>query len=179
MDTAGSIVIIQRISTDWTKQSRGSPGAIKRNSTPQALTLPLEELPPGGCSFIEHSSSFSERRDFEDPRPSISFENFVLERPMRFGGVLVQRDAGRVRVSWNYTSEDAGMPLRPQKKNDAFELALNQWGRVIYNGRFNGEGEIWWYQKSVLNVGLFARAAAAVFVETVPDVVIDKTAMLY
>jgi len=179
MDTAESIVIIQRISTTWTKQSRGSPGAIKRNATPEALKLPLEELPREGCSFIEHGSSFHERSGFEDPRPSIVFENFSLERPMRLGGVLLQREAGRVRVSWDYDSADVGMPLRQQKKNDVFELALNQWGRVTYNGRFNGEGEIWWYRKTVLNVGLFEKATASVFVGSVPDVIVDKTASLY
>lgn len=179
MKTAESTTIVQCIDTDWTKQSRGSPGAIKRNATPQALRLPLEER-SRGCSFIEHRSRFDERRDFEDPHLSISFESLAPGRTLRYGGVQVVKEDNRLRVSWIYTPEDAGMPPRPQKRNDVFELTLNQWGRVIFNGRFNGgEHAYWSYRKTVLNIGLFEEVAASVFVETMPDVVMDKTGIMY
>lgn len=177
-NTAESITIIQRIATHWTKQSRGAPGAISRNAIPEALRLPLEEWPPGGCTVVDHYSGFDERSGFEDRKSSITFESLEFGRPVRYGAVLVQKEDGRLRVSWDYTSEDAGMPLRPGKKKDVFELAPNRWGRVIYNGRFSGHDD-WWYRKTVLNIGSFEKAVASVFVETVPDVVMDKTELLY
>ncbi|HEY0686086.1 MAG TPA: hypothetical protein VGD45_27330 [Steroidobacter sp.] len=179
MKTAEIATIVQCIATDWTKQSRGFPGAIKRNATPQALRLPLEERPQG-CSFIEHEAGFWERRDFEDPHLSISFESLTPGRTLRYGGVHVVKEDNRLRVSWIYTPEDVGMPPRPQKKKDVFELALNQWARVIYNGRFDGgEHAYWTYRKTVLNIGLFEEVAASVFIETMPDVIMDKTAIVY
>lgn len=180
MNVAASITVVQCIDTDWTKQSRGAPGANKRNAIPHALRLPLEQRPPGECSLIEHSSSFYESRGFEDPLLSVSFESIKLGQTIRYGAVHVQKEADRLRVSWIYTPEDAGAPLRPQKKKDVFELALNQWGRVIYNGRFSGmEGSFWWYHRKVLNIGAFDQPAASAFVATEPHVVLDKTGILY
>ena len=178
-DTNRTITVVQVMDTDWTKQSRGAPGANKRNATPQALPLPLEKRPVEGYSLIEHSSSFHESRGFEDPRVSVAFESLTLGQTMRYGAVLVQKEADRLRVSWG-SPDDAGMPIRPQKKNDVLELPLNQWGRVIYNGRFSGmEGSFWRYRQRVLNIGLFEEVVASVFVATEPHAVMDKTAVLY
>jgi hypothetical protein len=93
--------------------------------------------------------------------------------------VVVQKLGDGLRISWQYTPEDAGMPIRRPKKNDFFDLPVNQWGRVIYNGRFSEWEGGWWYSKSVFNIGVFEHPVASVFVETAPSVVLDKMAKLY
>jgi len=179
MDISEGITVVQQIDTTWTKESRGAPGANKRNSTPQALRLHLEKTPPEDCTLIEHSLGFHERSGFEEPRKSVAFESIKRGQIIRYGAVLVQKEADRLRVRWDNTLADAGMPLRTEK-SDVFELALNQWGRVIYNGRFSGmEGSFWWYQQRVLNIGVFEEVATSVFVATEPHVVMVKTASLY
>jgi hypothetical protein len=137
------------------------------------------QRPQRAYSLIEHRSGFSEWCSFQDPHPTISFETLEPGQTTRDGCVIVQKEDHRLRVRWHYTPEDAGMPLRPTKKKDIFELGLNQWGRVIYNGRFSEEEGGWWYNKTVLNIGLFEEVAASVFVETIPDLVMNKTARLY
>jgi hypothetical protein len=171
------ITIIQSITTDWDKQSRGAPGAIKRNAIPEALLIPLEKCPRVPYALLEHVVVFSQWRNFDDPQPTISVEAFEPEETIRRRCARIQKLASGLRVSWNYTPQDAGMPLRPSKKNDLFDLSLNQWGRVLYNGRFSEEGG-WWYRKTVLNIGLFENPVASVFIETSPIVVMDKMAKL-
>ena len=179
MSTFHRITVVQSITTGWSKQSRGAPGAIKRNAVPEALIIPLAGRPKAGCGLIEHLSGFYEYNDFEDPNPTLAFESFDPEEAVRYGCVLVRKQDEGLRVSWEYRPEDAGMPLRPTKRHDSFHLNPNQWGQVIYNGRYSSDEGGWWYKKTVLNIGLFDAPEAKVFVETTPAVVFDKTAILY
>lgn len=71
----------------------------------------------------------------------------------------------------------SGLPLRAAAKAD-LELAVGEWGRVLYNGRFSTD-EGGWYQKTVVNVGCFDEARAGAFVSTRPLYTIDRMVSLW
>jgi len=93
--------------------------------------------------------------------------------------VLVQKGADGLRVSWDNTMADAGVPLRPPKKK-CIRARAESVGRVVYDGRFSAMGgSFWWYHPRVLNIGAFEDVAASAFVSKEPEVIMDKTAILY
>lgn len=66
---AGMPVIVQTIHTRWTKASRGHPGSVRRNATPEVLDLP--ETPPDRSSdaaLIWHDVTCGEQTFAPDQR---------------------------------------------------------------------------------------------------------------
>lgn len=96
------------------------------------------------------------------------------------GCVRVEVSAGRAAVTYEYDYKCGGMPPRQTKPglNLREELTVEpgRWVRVRYNGRFSGDE--WWYEKVVVNVGLFRRPHAGVFISTEPAGEISQMANL-
>jgi hypothetical protein len=177
-----AIAVVQIISVHWGKKSRGAPGSIKRNAIPEAVEMPLYKFALTDSEWIDHSLTFYEHEDFQNAHEAISVEKTLDSEEIRkYGCTYVQKHLQSLRVDWKYDWREAGMPLRATKTKDAFELELNQWGRVVYNGRFVSEedGYNWWYEKIVVNVGLFMNPTADVFIATAPQVTIDKRRRLH
>ena len=64
-------------------------------------------------------------------------------------------------ATFRYRSPCAGAPPRVWAYK-ALSIAEGEWGQFVYNGRFSRE-DYWWYEKHVVNVGLFERLASGVF----------------
>lgn len=56
------MILIQRITVEWTKESRGGRGAAVRNSFPEAFTVP--PFDQSNDAFIVHSVRFREWENF-------------------------------------------------------------------------------------------------------------------
>lgn len=153
------MIVVQRLVTEWTKASRGAPGAVKRNATPAALPLPpglLERREP----YREHEVTFGERQAFE-----ASGERVVGEARLpvdvwsrdRSPARLELLADGSLGVSFrpgNHIGAAAGRP----PNGDCFVLPVGTSGRVVWNGRFADydTGTWWYYRKTVVNVANLA-----------------------
>lgn len=148
------MIVVQRLVTEWTKASRGAPGAVKRNAAPEALLLP-QGLLGRRDEYREHEVTFGEREGFE-----ASGERVVGEA--RLPADVWARDRsparlelladGSLDVSFhpgNYIGAASGRP----PNGDCFVLPHGTWGRVVWNGRFGDyDTGVWYYRKGVVNV---------------------------
>ena len=139
-----SLVIIQALTTQWTKRSRGSEKASLRNKTPESLPLPSWLLEKDtGC--LRHTVAFAESAKFEarelvelDFKP-VGVDVVCLKQPeptwenSQTGCVHVLHHEGQLKVS--FIGSEAGAPNRDNQL--AFRLCHGEWGRIISNGRFS------------------------------------------
>jgi hypothetical protein len=156
------VVLVQRIRTVWTKESRGGTGAQRRSATPTAFVLPRLPAPK---HLILHEVSLNEATDF-------AIEEREHERDLGtldLGWVVIAASAHQVAVRFASPSEQSGEPR--VRARDAFSLDRAQWGRVAYNLRHGAERG-WWYEQVLINVAWQARSDADrnVFVSTDPTV---------
>ncbi|PTL84893.1 hypothetical protein DAT35_07525 [Vitiosangium sp. GDMCC 1.1324] len=160
------------LTTEWTKESRGGPGAQQRNATPMALVLPDAWSNAGDAAFLLHHVYFSEQRRFlprewtevRKGRTHAELEAFRVERSDE--GVRVLLDYGQMgmpgRLEWSGLS-------RGEKHEELFRLAPGEWGRCVYNERISyWDTGHWGYCKHVLNVGLLCDEPLDVFLQGSP-----------
>jgi hypothetical protein len=175
------MILVQHIISSWSKASRGGPSAVLRNAVPEALPLPNVAVNKRGNALIQHTASYGEGNDFAAPsHDSLTAESAGV---IRIGCVRVEPLDGGARVAFEYDFRVAGMPPRdthPRAWAKAdFGLAVGEWGRVLYNGRFPSDEGGWWYQKTVVNVGCYDAVRADVFVSTRPLYTTDRMARLW
>lgn len=176
-----AVLVLQEITTTWTKTSRGSPAAALRNAVPKAapLPFPVPPVPVGG--YLLQLVLYGESNAFQSPlvkvdlvRPSLKELSDARARVDIGPGVrwhmpnirVAQSDRGvRVELWWKH-----GAPRRQYPNYPNFALEPDQWGRVEYNLRTGwwNEGE-WYYRHTVLNIGYLSPLAIARFTDTAPD----------
>ena len=175
------MILVQHVTSSWSKASRGGPSAARRNAVPEALLLPKAAVGKRGNALIQHTASYGEDNDFVSPsHDSLTAESAGV---IRIGCVRVEPLDGGARVAFEYDFRVAGMPPRDAhqmaKARADFELAVGEWGRVLYNGRFSSDEGGWGYQKTVVNVGCHDEVQAEAFVSTRPLYTIDRMASLW
>jgi hypothetical protein len=144
------------------------------------MVLPLNRFAGSRFRLLEHDVTFHERSEFENPQQKSSiFESLGQQDRKRYGCVEVHKITGGLLVCWRYDSRDAGLPDRTRTQEDC-ALGLNSWARVVFNGRYSLDWEGgWWYEKKVVNVGLFNIPSKTAFKDRAPEVILDRTAILY
>ncbi|QRN97141.1 hypothetical protein JRI60_50740 [Archangium violaceum] len=172
-DTRVSGLVVQLLTTEWTKEARGGPGARTRNSTPPALVLPKVMTQPEDAPFRLHHVYFSEQRSFlprqwtdvHRGKPFVEVEAFRVEHAD--DGVRVLLDHGKMGLPGSLEWSGGA---RGQRHEALFHLSPGEWGRGVYNERIQyWETGHWGYCKHVLNVGLLEAADLDVFLSTRPD----------
>lgn len=168
------MLIVQRITTEWTKASRGGQGAAQRNATSDALRLP----PLAGSTphYLLHDIRFLEWEDYECLSDVIESDGqtHIRIEPL-FIHVTKKHVATRFLWSWRH----CGAPERDS--HDLFQLSVGQWGRFTCNGRFGAEsssGREWGYHKTVFNIALADQFDESLFVQTHPDADVSRLAVL-
>ncbi|GGN61576.1 hypothetical protein GCM10010112_18830 [Actinoplanes lobatus] len=140
-------VVAQWVSTEWTKRSRGGPGAARRNAVPVGFRL------PGRRSGVVHEVSITERNDFV-PVESIDVVAPEREPAMGRSGLrLVRADKG-VRVELLLARH--GAPGRDRRPPGVW-LGPGQWLRWQVNYRMSWpliEGGRWEYRQDTLNLAV-------------------------
>jgi hypothetical protein len=140
-------VVAQWVTTEWTKRSRGGPGAARRSAVPQGFRL------PGRKRGVVHEVMITERNDFQP------IESFGAEPPerepslARSGLRLVRADKG-VRVELLLARH--GAPSRARRP-PAVWLAPGEWLRWQVNYRMSWpviEGGRWEYRQDTLNIAV-------------------------
>jgi hypothetical protein len=159
------MILVQEIITTWTKRSRGGPLAAARNAVPE--TYPLASLPvlPPQAACLHHTIVFGEANDFAHPKEQVI--SYTPREELRFGCVSITPIGDQVQVIYTYDMGCGGAPQRYGLPQLAFTLHRNEWGQILYNGRFPND-YIWTYRKHVCNIGVFDQVKAEVFVQLSP-----------
>ncbi len=155
-------VVIQRVHCLWTKQSRGGDGARTRNAVPLAVLLPGIDCDSG---FALHTAVFSEETNFKQADVVRAADDFA---GLGLRDLLLRRDGAVVHVQFVRDSYNAARPSS-YPHHDVFGLRMNDWLRIVYNGRYVDHcSGVWWYEQSAYSVGFFSGCSADVFVATEP-----------
>ncbi|MEV4280956.1 hypothetical protein [Actinoplanes xinjiangensis] len=140
-------VVTQWVTTEWTRRSRGGPGAALRSAVPQGFRLPAR------WRSVVHEVMITERNDFR-PIESIGAEPPEREPGLARSGLrLVRADKG-VRVE--LLPARLGDPSRGRRPS-AVWLAPGEWLRWQVNYRMSGQridggrGE---YRQDTLNIAV-------------------------
>lgn len=167
------ILVVQHIMTSWGKEARGGKGAVLRNAVPDAAKLPLSSLKPDELTFLSHYLRFNAQPT--GPHERIFIENPTF--PLVVGGVIINPAAEAVLARFRYTFA-CGAPDRGWMQK-TLRIAANEWGQIIYNGRFSADEAGWWYEKHVINVGWFERLTPHVFTREAPTHRFNASALLF
>ncbi len=162
-------IIIQLIQTEWTKRSRGNPGATLRNSVPD--TLPL--VVPTVNNISLQQVLYSERQRFIEPR--ISESKGIDSDQLRKLRLELEACSETLEVKfW-------GTLMRPSysKAKSIATLSKNRWLQIIGNARIAFE-DTTGYRKYVYNI-FYGEAAKAndVVNGSKPMIVYDEQVHLY
>ncbi len=158
------MLIVQRITTEWTKASRGGVGATLRNATPDVLEIPSPTRTMPG--YILHDVRYSEHEHFECH--SRIFESDA-QTHIRIEPVCLHLTKHTVAARFVWSWRHCGAPERDP--HDVFQLSHGEWGRFTCNGRFGAEsssGREWGYHKTVFNIALTDVFDVRIFTKTDP-----------
>jgi hypothetical protein len=152
------MVVVQRISTWWSKASRGAPGAVRRSALPRAYPVT-----PSSSSYLYEGHRRREwEGDFED-RLVETTEGDVLPQTAGNLSLLLEDGTLRVDVWW---SGQMGSPRRG-RRTEALRLVNGELGQVLTNGRHSVEGG-WLYVEDTYNVAMTPAVDAALFTARPP-----------
>lgn len=156
-------MLVQVITTTWTKQSRGAPTSAIRNMVPEALAIPNDQpIQLGG--LLVHSAKFNEKNDFH-VHESVEIVTCASDL---LGMSFLESPKG-VDVLYS-DSSGCGYPGRPGlRRTQLFCLGSGEIGRLRINWRYSGSmcqhGE-WVYVKEVINVANVTAFATDLFVSS-------------
>lgn len=129
-------IYIQKIKTNWTKSSRGNPGATLRNKVPEKLPIVAKEF--SDSVFLQQ----------------IVFEEGAFTKPNRKGISIVNETQIREhRLEFNPCDNglEVGFWTENNIKKKVGLLRFNSWCQVKTNKRFPME-YTWGYYKIVYNI---------------------------
>lgn len=168
------MLIVQRITTEWTKSSRGGDRAAERNATSDALRLP----PLAGAApyYLFHDIRFHEWEHYDCQ--SVVTESEARTH-VRIEPLFIHVTSALVTTRFVWSWRHCGAPERDS--HDLFQLSVGQWGRFTCNGRFGAEsssGREWGYHKTVFSVALTEEFDETLFVRTAPNADDSRLAVL-
>lgn len=140
------MIVIQAVTTRWTKASRGAPQAGVRAGVPAAATLPVPLRAGAAGGALVHQLEALEERGFTLDEVAVDDE---AAPPVTVAGVRVAQQGDLVEVT-RLGARWQGWPPR-ERDRVVFRLAPGEWGRAVRNLRIGGAGD-WRYAKFAVNV---------------------------
>jgi hypothetical protein len=171
------LLIVQHIGIYWTKETRGGKGAVLRNAVPEALPLINMPSPADPLALICESTIFRGQNSYQKPASSIKTKALTPGEGLDFHCVHVCVEREQALVLYTYGTECAGAPRRYNDPRH-FTLATGEWMRVMFNGRLTDWERRWYYQKTILNIGLFEKIARNAFLGE-PTRIFSDMAMMW
>jgi hypothetical protein len=162
----GNVVVVQQIHTRWSKACRGGENAGKRNAVPEIARIPVQHITEANLTLVHHLLGYGERNGFSKPYEEVRINSSV--RPLTVGCVSIDYSEEQALVTFRYNRVCGGAPDRSWARK-LLSMAVNEWSQTVYNGRFAPDwGGDWWYEKMVVNVGLFEHIKPGVFTRQEP-----------
>lgn len=139
--------------------------------------MPVERRGNGNPTVIHQSLRYSEKRCFARPKETIVIDPEA--RPFALGCVTIDWSGEYVSATFRYTRSCGGAPDR-NWAHQTFHPAIDAWCQFVYNGRFSPDWDgDWWYEKTVVNIGLFTRLTPSVFMVDAPAHRYDASGRLF
>jgi hypothetical protein len=154
------VVVVQWVRVEWTKGTRGAPGAVRRAGAPRAFPLPPER-----AAFLTGRHYFRDRID-GSLEPGLVDYMTRASCPDHQGPLLLRWEDGDLVVGFRWKDE-TGKPFR-RDKADALRIRSGQTGRLVVNGRHSTHDDQY-YSQDTYNVALGVDIDDDVFVKGRPN----------
>ncbi|HMZ80015.1 MAG TPA: hypothetical protein PLL06_09970 [Acidobacteriota bacterium] len=143
------VLLVQEITTRWTKVSRVGPLARVRYTVPEQMPFPVDSVSGSKAQVIFHSVYFDEENSFSAPLEKITASPYV------FPGTGCITAGHNGQHAWVTFVQSSGAPIRLHMRKTLWSLP-GEWVQMMTNGRYApGWHGHWWYIKTVVNAGLF------------------------
>lgn len=143
------VLLVQEITTRWTKVSRVGPLARARYAVPEQMLFPVDSVPDPKARVIFHSVHFGEENSFSTSLEKITASPYIFPGT---GSIAIDHNGQHVWVTFVQSS---GAPIRLHMRKTLCSPP-GEWVQMMTNGRYapawHGH---WWYTKTVVNAGLF------------------------
>jgi hypothetical protein len=137
-----TVLVVQHISTWWTKESRGAPMAAIRNAVPTHLPIPAQVSER--TSSVLHEVRFAEPA-FE-PREELAVDADIAAR-LKAPCITAGCGSQGAWVSYAYARDCGGAPDRTGMRK-TLVAPMGTWVQIAANGRFPAAWEgPWTYEK--------------------------------
>lgn len=165
MSVSHPLIVIQHITTIWTKASRGGVNAGARNRTPEVLAFPALSFPLLESGVLLHKVTYTERDHFQHPVEKL--EQRERTDPFWYDCLKLELSPNLLTVILEWERKE-GVPRRTMYPRRGWSLQEDQWGWIIYNLRLSGGEGSWWYEKHSLSVGVFPSSSPRRFLGAEP-----------
>jgi len=152
---------VQRVLIQWTKASRGMPGAADRNRCPTSFVLSANELQALATRTGYSHVTQCEASAFVAQKNVVPHTGGV--QPNWSTVMIKQHKAGGPVVQYQYVNYLVGAPDRSHRPALSCRLVQGELVRVEYNGRFAEPGTNWYYVRHIDNIVWTVRPTAAMF----------------
>ena len=167
-------VYFQRVSINWTKESRGMPLAAKRNSCNICFPISDEEVRILTAGKSYSSISMGEKSF----TPHQTTERFLQSEKLDFETVSIKRPRGKIIVRYHYSTVFVGAPDRSNRPDISCEILPEELVRIEYNGRFSEPILGWVYHRVIYNIVFTSQLTTGSFVAE-PNHFIQDMAQLF
>lgn len=157
-------IVIQTLTTEWTYATRGEPGAEKRNSLPETMSIPDELVWQQNAGYLHHAVLFGEQHLF-NPIEDIFTSSDSEELRLEFLRIIRKKNGVDIRFDAQNMVE---IPGTYQIIRDEISFATGQWAQIKYNMRQRKFEDVWSFQKQVVNIGLYDDLSANLFRKNEP-----------
>ncbi len=162
-------LVVQIITVEWTKKSRGAPQSATRNSIPESL--PIIGYSPADNAI--QTITFTEFNSFKSPRNI--WRNDLNDSQFREHGLSFEKDGADLNLGY------WGSPFRVSRQSVKIlgTLKHNSYFRICTNGRIAWE-DTWAYRKAVYNIAYTKHIPASdLFTKREPKEEINELVKLY
>ncbi len=174
------MIVIQWVSTSWTKASRGHPGSSRRNAIQDGYPLPSAVL-ECASSVFSHQLQANESSGFELQGSFRSYEPSDPLSPLNSSSRLLKLELEDHLLSLHFTPDSLAMGA-PSRRHLArtFKLRPGEWVRLRMNGRHTDyHTGTRHYSKQVCNVALVSAPVIDLFTSGTPTYELDGMARLF
>ena len=141
-------VYFQQVVISWTKESRGMPGAAKRNSCAICFPITDDEI-----DILVAGESYSSIRIRESSFiPYQTIEKFLQPEKLGYETISIKRPRGKTIVRYHYSTTFVGAPNRSRRPDISCEIQPGELVRVEFNGRFSDPLLGWNYHRTICNI---------------------------
>lgn len=147
------MVVVQEVTLWWTKKSRSAPGSTVRNAVPELFEVPFRPATMNRTGVAYHGVLIQEWLGFGQIEQTVDELACPDTEPVKLGCLYIRPREEVTEVVYAYDFDCGGAPVRTPLPRVVLTLRPGQWGRAVYNGRFEDwKTREWLYKKVVANV---------------------------
>jgi len=182
------MLLLQHIQLSWDKGCRGAPYSASRNRLPKAYELSKTFFDRSSLGYPAHYIYLQQNEDGINEKINRIYTLTEYEN-VRVGATEILNQSDYYEVRYRYDFHSAIPSRQKYDPHDCIykplnELAMNlkpnEYGRIIYNGRFSSRDSYWYYILEIVNIfnSPANKTPLNIFTKNEPDIIYEQIEFL-